>query len=102
LQNIAVTILLVSFGGLLYTCTQEGKTRKSAKVKWELDCGVAGEVSVLTSNYACMPQALLFSKYIFFKLGIFCTHQQETKMKSAYKDIIVFYKTEGVRRGGGM
>jgi hypothetical protein len=45
--------------------TKEVKTRKSAKVKWELDCGVAGKVSILTSNYACMPQALLFSKYIF-------------------------------------
>jgi hypothetical protein len=69
LQNIVATILLVSFGEL-YTCPQEGKTKKSAKVKWELDCGVAGKVSVLTSNYECMPQALLFSKYISSKWGI--------------------------------
>ncbi len=96
--NIAATILLASFGELLYTCTQKGKTRKSAKVKWELDCGIAGKVSVLRSNYACMPQALLFSKYIF-QMGILCTHQHETKMKIAYKDIILFFKTLGVRGG---
>jgi hypothetical protein len=90
---IAATILLQNFG---MQCVHMYTGRKDEKIRQGqmgiIDCGVAGKVSILsilTSNYACMPQALLFSKYIF-KMGILCTHQHETKMKSALKDNFLF------------